>query len=194
MLKALPDYVSKSDIESMLKATHNRKLIGVRDNAVIELIYGSGLRAQELVDVRVGNINFDLSIVKVMGKGRKERIVPFGRKAKESLKRYCEKVRSRWYKESVSGDTLFLSRRGKKMTRQALWGIVKRAAKNACIGKSIYPHIFRHSFATHLLESGADLRALQEMLGHSDISTTQIYTHVDKSRLKNIHSKFHPHG
>jgi len=156
------------------------------------LLYGSGLRAQEVVDLKLEDVNYELGILKVMGKGRKERIVPFGRKAAESLKRYCSKARPRWLPKSKPPRALFLSRLGRPMSRQALWETVRRLAKHSKMGKTLYPHLFRHSFATHLLESGADLRSVQEMLGHADVATTQIYTHVDRSRLKKIHQKFHP--
>ena len=192
MLKPLPDVLSQQEIETLLAVPNTRKPGGIRDRAVLELIYASGLRATELVSLKLQDVNFDLGIVKVMGKGRKERIVPFGGKARKSIERYCKAVRPKWTARHPSESALFVSRLGRRMSRQALWGIVKTTARKAGIKKVLYPHIFRHSFATHLLESGADLRVLQEMLGHSDISTTQIYTHVDRSRLKKVHKQFHP--
>jgi len=192
MLKSLPEHLSLKEIEALLKAPNLKKPGGVRDHACLELLYASGIRASELVNLKVGDVNQELGILKVMGKGRKERIVPFGSKAAESIKRYCAEVRPKWTSKNQSEQALFVSRFGKKMSRVALWGIVRSTARKARISKNLYPHIFRHSFATHLLEGGADLRVLQEMLGHSDVSTTQIYTHVDKARLKRIHEKFHP--
>ena len=143
--------------------------------------------------MKFGHVNFELGYVRVIGKGEKERIVPMGEAAKKSLKRYLEKVRAVWIeKKQKPEETFFITRRGQRMSRQTVWAILKKYAKEAAIRKEIYPHILRHSFATHLLENGADLRVVQELLGHSDISTTQIYTHVEKSRLKGIHQKFHP--
>jgi integrase/recombinase XerD len=191
-LKALPDHLSRRDVEAMLAVPNLRKPEGLRDRACLELLYGCGLRASELVGLKVADVHFDLGIVRVLGKGRKERIVPFGRKARESLERYARQVRPLWFRKGQAGQALFLTRLGRPMSRQALWLLVRRSARGARIQKRLYPHIFRHSFATHLLEGGADLRVLQEMLGHSDISTTQVYTHVDRSRLKRVHRTFHP--
>jgi len=191
MLKSLPDHLSIREIESLLKAPNLKKPGGLRDHACIELLYAAGIRASELVNLKLNDVNYELGILKVMGKGRKERIVPFGAKAAESLKRYCAQTREKWVK-SPAEQALFVSKYGKKLSRVSLWNIVRATAKKANISKDLYPHIFRHSFATHLLEGGADLRVLQEMLGHSDVSTTQIYTHVDKARLKKIHMRFHP--
>lgn len=192
ILKSLPDVLSSHEIEAILAVPNTRKPSGIRDHALLELIYASGLRASELVGLKLHDINFELCILKVMGKGRKERIVPFGGKARKSVERYCKFVRPKWTAKHPAESALFVSRLGRRMSRQALWNVVKITARRAGIKKDLYPHIFRHSFATHLLESGADLRVLQEMLGHSDISTTQIYTHVDRSRLKKVHQAFHP--
>ena len=192
MMKSLPEHLSLREIETLLKAPNLKKPAGVRDHACLELMYASGVRASELVNLKLGDLNHELGILKVMGKGRKERIVPFGAKAAESIQRYCGAVRTKWTAKNPGEQALFVSRLGRKLSRVALWRIVRAAAKKAGITKDLYPHMFRHSFATHLLEGGADLRVLQEMLGHADVSTTQIYTHVDKARLKKIHLKFHP--
>ncbi len=189
--KHLPDYLSVKDVEALLKAPNVRKAQGIRDQACLELMYATGLRASEVAGLKVGHLNFDLGYIRIIGKGDKERIVPMGRSANTSVKRYLERVRPRWVK-SAEVDALFVSRLGKKLSRQTVWMILKKYVYAAGLRKKIYPHILRHSFATHLLENGADLRVVQELLGHSDISTTQIYTHIEKSRLKSIHHKFHP--
>ncbi|OIO38358.1 MAG: site-specific tyrosine recombinase XerD [Candidatus Omnitrophica bacterium CG1_02_46_14] len=189
--KHLPDYLSVQDVEKLLEAPNARTPQGIRDQACLELMYATGLRASEAAGLKIGHLNFDLGYIRVIGKGDKERIVPIGRSAKTSVKRYLEKVRPLWVK-GTEVDALFVSRLGKKLSRQTVWMILKKYTKAAGLKKEIYPHILRHSFATHLLENGADLRVVQELLGHSDISTTQIYTHIEKSRLKSIHQKFHP--
>ncbi len=189
--KHLPDYLSVQEVEALLKAPNPRKAQGIRDQACLELMYATGLRASEVAGLKIGHVNFDLGYIRVIGKGDKERIVPLGRTAKKSVQRYLKHTRPRWVKED-SEDALFVSRLGKKLSRQTVWMILKKYVHAAGLHKKVYPHILRHSFATHLLENGADLRVVQELLGHSDISTTQIYTHIEKSRLKNIHHKFHP--
>ena len=189
--KHLPDYLSVQEIETLLKAPNLRKLQGLRDQACLELMYAAGLRASEVVGVKVGHLNFESGHVRVTGKGDKERIVPVGRSAQKSIQRYLNQVRVKWVKQK-NEDALFVSRSGKKLSRVSIWMILKKYVRESRIKKKIYPHMLRHSFATHLLENGADLRVVQELLGHSDISTTQIYTHIEKSRLKNIHHQFHP--
>ena len=189
--KHLPDVLSLEEVEALLKAPNTREPQGVRDQAVLEFMYATGSRASEVSSVKVGSVNFDTGYTRIRGKGEKERLVPLGKIARKSLQRYLESVRAKWLKNRAE-DALFLTRQGKKMSRQSVWAILKKNAKAAGVQKEIYPHILRHSFATHLLEGGADLRVVQELLGHSDISTTQIYTHVEKSRLKSIHAKFHP--
>ena len=189
--KHLPEALSVAEVETLIGSANTRKAQGVRDHAVLELLYATGLRASEVTTLRTGHVNFELGYLRVIGKGDKERVVPIGKAAQKSVQRYLEKVRPLWVKEQAH-DSLFVSRLGRKLSRQTVWGILKRHAKLAGVKKKIYPHILRHSFATHLLENGADLRVVQELLGHSDISTTQIYTHVEKSRLKSIHQKFHP--
>ncbi len=189
--KHLPDYLSIQEIEALLKSPNLRKAQGIRDQACLELMYATGLRASEVADLKTGHINFETSYLRITGKGEKQRIVPMGRSARDSVKKYLERVRSKWVKDGDQ-DALFVSRSGKKLSRQTIWMILKKYIRNAGLKKRVYPHILRHSFATHLLENGADLRVVQELLGHSDISTTQIYTHVERSRLKSIHQKFHP--
>ncbi len=189
--KHLPEVMSMQEVESLLKAPNVRRPQGIRDQALLEYMYATGSRASEVSNVKLGAIHLDGGTVRIRGKGEKERMVPLGNLAKKSLLRYLEKVRPQWLKNS-SEEALFLTRQGKKMSRQSVWAVLKKNAKLARVQKTIYPHILRHSFATHLLEGGADLRVVQELLGHSDIATTQIYTHVEKSRLKSIHTKFHP--
>jgi integrase/recombinase XerD len=189
--KHLPESLSVAEVEALLKAPNARKADGQRDQAVLELLYATGMRATEVTALKVGSLNLGEGYLRIFGKGGKERFVPVGGPAQTSVKRYLEKVRPK-LAEKKGDDGLFLTRLGKKMSRQTVWNIIRQAAKSAGVKKKIYPHILRHSFATHLLENGADLRVVQELLGHSDISTTQIYTHIERSRLKGIHSKFHP--
>ncbi len=189
--KRLPGYLSQEEVERLLKAPDLKEDQGIRDHAILELMYATGLRASEVSDLSLTHLHAELGYLRAIGKGDKERIVPMGEMAKLSLSRYVQKVRPRWTKKTQDGHA-FVTRFGKRMSRQSVWAILKKYAKIAGITKKIYPHILRHSFATHLLGNGADLRVVQELLGHSDISTTQIYTHVDKSRLKSIHKKFHP--
>jgi len=189
--KKLPSTLNLDEVEALLMAPDVRGLMGMRDRASLELMYATGMRVSELINLKMDDLNMDVGFVKCLGKGSKERIVPFGRKAKESIARYLDKGRKSFLKEKVS-NFLFLTRLGKPMSRQTFWKTIKKYAKEARIKKDIMPHSLRHSFATHILERGADLRIVQELLGHSDISTTQIYTHVSKDRLKAIHKKFHP--
>ncbi|MBF0485760.1 MAG: site-specific tyrosine recombinase XerD [Candidatus Omnitrophica bacterium] len=191
--KRVPDVLSQAEIDAMIKATLGRDWQSVRDRAILELFYASGLRVTELVDLLVGSVNLEMGFVRCIGKGSKERIIPVGGKAKEAVLHYLETARIKILK-GRKAEALFLSRLGKKMTRQSVWKTIKFYARKANIKKTIKPHTLRHTFATHLLEHGADLRSVQEMLGHSDISTTQIYTHVDKERLRTIHKQFHPRG
>lgn len=191
--KRVPEVLSQGEVENILHAAQGRGWQQIRDYAILELFYASGMRVSELVQLKVENVNFEIGYVRCLGKGSKERIVPIGKNAREAVLRYCEKVRPRLVKDRLISD-LFLSRLGRRMTRQSAWKLIKRYAEKANIKKVIKPHTLRHSFATHLLEHGADLRSVQEMLGHSDISTTQIYTHVDRERLRSIHKQFHPRG
>ncbi|MDP2911836.1 MAG: site-specific tyrosine recombinase XerD [Candidatus Omnitrophota bacterium] len=189
--KKLPFTLSIEEVEAILNAPNARDSMEIRDKASLELMYATGMRVSELVHLKMDDINMEVGFAKCFGKGSKERIVPFGKKAKESLVRYLEKSRPKFLKKNIS-NFLFLRRGGKPMSRQTFWKIIKKYVKIARIKKKVTPHSLRHSFATHILERGADLRIVQEMLGHADISTTQIYTHVSKDRLKSIHQKFHP--
>jgi len=187
----IPSVLTQAEIESMIAAASGRNIQQVRDQAILEIFYASGLRVSELSDLKTTSINYEVGFVRAVGKGSKERIIPLGMKAREALQKYLLKARPKLLKNQVN-DFLFLSRLGKRISRQSLWAVIKFYAKKANIKKTIKPHTLRHTFATHLLEHGADLRSVQEMLGHADISTTQIYTHVDKERLKSVHKKFHP--
>lgn len=189
--KILPEVLSVKEVEQLLKAPDTRTKFGLRDKSLIELMYAAGLRVSELVNLNITDVNLDMGFLRCMGKGSKERIVPLGRPAIFALKNYLRKTRAVFMKDLLSGN-IFLTQQGKLFTRQGIWKLIKNYTRMAGIKKPITPHTLRHSFATHLLSNGADLRVVQELLGHSDITTTQIYTHVDKSRLKAIHKKFHP--
>ena len=187
----VPSVLTQKEIESMINAATGKGWQPVRDQAILELFYASGLRVSELSDLKTTSVNFDVGFVRAVGKGSKERIIPLGKKAREAIARYLTKVRGKLLKKQ-DNNFLFLSRLGKRISRQSVWAVIKMYARKANIKKTIKPHTLRHTFATHLLEHGADLRSVQEMLGHADISTTQIYTHVDKERLKSVHKEFHP--
>jgi integrase/recombinase XerD len=187
----LPDILSRDEVEALLSQPDVQTVLGKRDKAMLELLYATGLRVTELIDLRVNNINLDAGFVRTMGKGSKERIVPMGSQAMDALRQYLGGGRASLLKRGGSS-CLFLSSRGRSMTRQGFWKIIKGYAMKAGIVRRVTPHTLRHSFATHLLEGGADLRSVQVMLGHSDISTTQIYTHVAREKLRSIHEKYHP--
>ena len=189
----LPDVLSVSEIKLLLSTPDTQTPLGLRNAAMIELLYAAGLRVSELVNLKLLDINTEAGFVRVIGKGSKERIVPIGNYAKNIIGRYVKIARSLLLKGGVS-HYLFVARAGKPMTRQGFWKLLKQYALQAGIAKKITPHSFRHSFASHLLEGGADLRAVQVMLGHTDISTTQIYTHVAREHLKQMHEKYHPRG
>jgi len=189
----IPSVLTQGEIEAMIKAASGKKPQQIRDQAILEIFYASGLRVSELSDLKTTSVNFDAGFVRAVGKGSKERIIPLGKKARDALQKYLDHVRPKLLKGRAS-DVLFLSRLGQKISRQSLWAVIKFYARRANIKKTIKPHTLRHTFATHLLEHGADLRSVQEMLGHADISTTQIYTHVDRERLKSVHKQFHPRG
>ena len=191
LIRPLPNVLGLHEIDKLLDAPDLKDWMGIRDKAVLELMYATGMRVSEMVELTTDGLNLDVGFVKCRGKGDKERIVPLGSKAKEAVTRYLDRVRPKLLKNRQDGH-LFLSRLGKKVSRVSFWKMIKRCARLARIKKNIAPHTLRHSFATHLLERGADLRVVQEMLGHSDISTTQIYTHINKERLKSIHKQFHP--
>lgn len=189
--KILPEVLSVKEVEELLKTPDARKKFGLRDKAMLELMYAAGLRVSEVANLNVNDINMDMGFLRCMGKGSKERIVPIGKPALFALKNYLKRTRPGLMKDLL-GSSLFLTQQGKAFTRQGIWKLIKNYTRIAGVRKTITPHTLRHSFATHLLSNGADLRVVQELLGHSDITTTQIYTHVDKSRLKAIHKKFHP--
>ncbi len=191
--KRIPDVLTTAEIETMLQVSRGRGWQAIRDNAILELFYASGVRVSELINLKLENLNLELGYLRCTGKGNKERVIPMGKKACEAIKKYCLMARPNLSKDPLV-TTLFLSRLGKKNSRQNIWKLIKYYARKAGIKKEIKPHTLRHSFATHLLEHGADLRSVQEMLGHADISTTQIYTHVDRERLKIVHKQFHPRG
>ncbi len=189
----LPDVLSREEMALLLAQPGAETPADIRDSAMLELVYATGIRVSELIGLTVNSINWQVGYLVAMGKGEKERIVPVGQTAYERVKRYQEGARPLLLKGRES-DLLFLNRSGKGLTRQGFWKIVKKYAAKAGLDKAIHPHTFRHSFASHLLEGGADLRSVQIMLGHADISTTQIYTHVTRERLKEIHRKYHPRG
>ena len=191
MKKAIPGVISLDDVESILGAPDESTPEGLRDAAMLEILYATGIRVSELIGLKLNDVNFELGFVVVYGKGSKERVVPIGDKAREKLLSYLRDSRPALLKGRES-KALFVTRRGAGMTRQGFWKIIKAQALKSGVTKKISPHTLRHSFATHLLERGADLRTIQVMLGHSDISTTQIYTHVESERLKEIHKKYHP--
>jgi len=189
--KKIPDALSINEVATLLAQPNIRQLQGVRDRAVLEALYATGMRVSEAANLKKDNVNLQVGFLRCIGKGDKERVIPLGKKAINSIERYLTAGRPKLLKGKES-EYLFLSRFGRRISRQSLWKIIKRYARQAGIKKPIRPHILRHSFATHLLERGADLRSVQEMLGHSNISTTQIYTHINKDRLKTIHKMFHP--
>ncbi|HEY7535303.1 MAG TPA: site-specific tyrosine recombinase XerD [Thermodesulfobacteriota bacterium] len=189
--RILPQVLSIEDVERLLSLPNETTLESLRDKAMLEILYATGIRVSELVELGLNDINFELGYLIAYGKGSKERIVPIGENAKNKLNEYLNIGRPKHLK-SRNSTHLFITRLGKKMTRQAFWKIITKYANKSGITKKISPHTLRHSFATHLLERGADLRAIQMMLGHSDISTTQIYTHIERERLKEIHKKYHP--
>ncbi|MDP8253901.1 MAG: site-specific tyrosine recombinase XerD [Candidatus Kaelpia aquatica] len=186
----LPEVLNSSEVERLLEAAGSDDIQAIRDRAMLELLYASGLRISELSHLKVLDVNLEVGFLKCKGKGGKERIVPLGSKAAIAIERYLKVSRPDYLKSS--SDYLFLNRSGKNISRQSCWKIIKKYASLSGIKKFISPHTLRHSFATHLLEGGADLRSVQEMLGHANISTTQIYTHVDREYLKQIHKKYHP--
>lgn len=190
---SLPKALSQREIEKLLTPPNIASPIARRDNAMLVLLYSTGLRVSELVSLPLSACNMGAGFLRVIGKGNKERLIPFGQQAKEKIETYVQTARPFILKNKRS-NYLFVTNRGTCMTRLRFWQIIKKTALAAGINKKISPHMLRHSFATHLLSRGADLRAVQMMLGHADIATTQIYTHVDQDRLKSIHKKFHPRG
>lgn len=191
--RSLPKSLSEAQVEALLDAPDVETSLGLRDKAMLETLYASGLRVSELVSLRTQQLSIDMGVVRVVGKGAKERLAPLGEEALDWVRRYQEQARGEILGERKS-DALFVTGRGGPMTRQAFWGIVGRYARAAGIGIAISPHTLRHAFATHLVNHGADLRVVQLLLGHADISTTQIYTHVARERLKELLAKHHPRG
>jgi integrase/recombinase XerD len=189
----LPDTISKEEMRAILDQPGTQTTAAIRNNAMLEILYATGIRVSELVNLTMNSVNWQVGFLIVMGKGSKERIVPIGKIAYDCTRRYVDEARPH-FMQKKSTDVLFLNRFGGKFTRQGFWKIVVAYAKKAGLQKKVYPHTFRHSFASHLLEGGADLRTVQVMLGHADISTTQIYTHITRERLKEVHKKFHPRG
>lgn len=191
--KALPKSLSEADVNSLLSQPQLDNVYGVRDRAMLETLYATGLRVTELVGLQLNQMDLQVGVVRVMGKGNKERLVPLGENACDWLQLYVSDYRSDLVK-APSSPAVFLSKHGCAMSRQAFWQIIKRYGQQACIEKKLSPHTLRHAFATHLLNHGADLRSVQMLLGHSSLSTTQIYTHVAKERLKKLHQEHHPRG
>lgn len=191
--RALPKTLTEDDVDALLGAPDVDAHLGLRDKAMLEMLYASGLRVSELVSVTLAQVSYDMGVVRVMGKGSKERLVPLGEEALSWLKRYVGQARPAIL-HGKRTDALFVTSRGEAMTRQAFWILIRRYAARAGLDKPISPHTLRHAFATHLLNHGADLRVVQLLLGHADISTTQIYTHVARERLKQLHARHHPRG
>jgi len=191
--RPLPKSLTEEDVEALLSMPEVADPLGMRDRAMLELIYASGLRVSELVGLKLGEVSMMQGVVRVFGKGGKERLVPMGEECLDWLQRYMDEARLELLRGRIS-DAVFVTRRGDGMTRQAFWYLIKRYARQAGIKTALSPHTLRHAFATHLLNHGADLRILQMLLGHSDLSTTQIYTHVARERLKSLHAEHHPRG
>jgi len=189
--KVLPGMLSRSEVELLLDAPKGGSVYAIRDRAILELLYATGMRVSELCNLKQDDLHFDERYVRCIGKGNKVRVIPFGDRAAEVLDRYFAKSRPVLEKSGISKH-LFLTYRGENFSRKGLWFLVKDYARRAGISKKVSPHTLRHSFASHLLANGAPLRVIQEMLGHADIATTQVYTHIDQKRLKSIHHQFHP--
>ncbi len=193
LARYLPDFLSVREVELLLAQPDTDQRQGVRDRALLELLYGTGLRVSEAAGLEIDGLHFDGDYVRCMGKGRKERLVPLGATARTWLRRYLDEVRP-ILRGAEDSRHVFLGNRGGPLDRRQIWRLVKRYALKAGLAKNVHPHTLRHSFASHLLANEAPLRVIQEMLGHADIATTQIYTHVDAGRLKSVHEKFHPRG
>jgi integrase/recombinase XerD len=191
--RSLPRSLSESEVEALLAAPAVTDPLGHRDRTMLEVLYATGLRVSELVHLKLGQVNLNQGVIRVLGKGNRERLIPLGEEAVRWLKTFIESGRTDILLDR-STDFLFPTRRGDRMTRQAFWHIIKRYARKASVDRDLSPHTLRHAFATHLLNHGADLRVVQMLLGHSDLSTTQIYTHVARERLKELHSGHHPRG
>lgn len=189
--KKLPRILTVNEVEMLLNQPRGAEHATLRDKAMLELLYATGIRVSELISLEVNHINLDMGYIRCFGKGSKERIVPVGSFARRCVNEYLQKGRVKLIKNK-SEQSLFVNQHGRRLTRQGFWKIIKKYARKAGISKEITPHTLRHSFATHLLENGADLRSVQEMLGHADITTTQIYTHLTKGRLREVYAKSHP--
>lgn len=189
--KRLPKVLSIKEVDLLLSQPNTKKILGLRDKAMLELIYATGIRVSELINLDINSIDLKMGYAKCLGKGSKERIIPVGSQANNALEQYILNARKKLIGKKRE-DALFVNQHGSRLTRQGFWKIIKRYAKKAKINKKITPHTLRHSFATHLLENGADLRSVQELLGHADISTTQIYTHITQKHLKEVYFKNHP--
>jgi len=189
--RSLPSVLTLTEVERLLAAPNTDEPLAVRDRALLELAYATGMRVSELVGATLQDILFENGVARVLGKGRKERLVPVGRRALGAVALYAREIRPRLDRGKGRG-RLFLNARGTPLSRVGAWGIIRGAARRASIAKRVTPHTLRHTFATHLLEGGADLRAVQEMLGHADLSTTQLYTHLDREYLRSVHKRFHP--
>ena len=194
LTRSIPPTLLVEEVNQIIQSVDLNKKYALRDQSILSMLYASGLRVTELVDLKLKNLMMDEGLIRVFGKGGKERIVPFGKRALTFLKLYLKEIRPSNSKKGKSQGILFLNHRGGKLTRMSIWNILHENTLRAGITKKVSPHVLRHSFATHLLEGGADLRSVQEMLGHSDITTTQIYTNIDKIYLKEIHKEFHPRG
>ena len=192
--RKIPVTLQVEQINSIIHSVDMDKKYALRDKALLSLLYASGLRVSELIELKLKNLIITDGVIRVLGKGKKERIVPVGKLALSQIQNYLSELRPELSAKGKSQGILFLNSRGKKLTRMSIWNILQVNTIKAGINKKVSPHILRHSFATHLLEGGADLRAVQEMLGHSDITTTQIYTNIDKTYLKEIHKQYHPRG
>lgn len=190
--RSLPSYLTQEEVNHLLAAPDVSKPFGLRDRAMLEVLYATGLRVSELVGLKIAEVDLEGSFLRTLGKGSKERIVPLGDTSLDYLNRYLQESRPHFLRRRLANPFLFLTQQGGPMTRQYFWQLIVRYGRSCGLAKKLNPHVLRHSFATHLLENGADLRAVQIMLGHSDISTTQIYTHVTRKRLKQIYAKFHP--
>jgi integrase/recombinase XerD len=193
--RKLPDVLSPEDVDNLLKSPDTESVLGLRDKAMLEILYASGLRVSELINLKVNQLDMEVGYLRTLGKGSKERIVPIGAMAKRAVENYIlnsRRVLASNRKDGGKAEELFVTRRGRGMTRQGFWKLLKGYVTQANIRASVSPHTLRHAFATHLLERGADLRSVQQMLGHSDISTTQIYTHILGKRMLEIHQQFHP--
>jgi integrase/recombinase XerD len=191
--RSLPKSLTEQDVEQLLEAPEVQIPLGLRDRTMLEVLYATGLRVSELVTLSVAQVSLDMGVVRVMGKGSKERLVPLGEEALDWIRRYLAEGRPALLAGKLSG-ALFVTARAESMTRQMFWYLIKKHAKHGGLNKSLSPHTLRHAFATHLLNHGADLRVVQMLLGHADISTTQIYTHVARERLKLLHARHHPRG